>query len=661
MKRLRFVLACFAFVITGWSSPTFAGPKVEIVVGADAPKLTRFAADEMSGQLKTLFDAEVTVSNSIRPDAANVILLGQPDTNPALAKAIGDAWPKLTEQGIVIKTIGPADKRQLIVGGGSPVATLWAVYELGHRYGLRYLLSGDALPATLATFTLDNFDMLLEPTLKSRGWQLLGSFPFISDAWSLEDQQKLVRQLAKLKFNHVVLKLDPEGPFFTAELSSQKTSAAPMFRGHHFTVDGDTPGRKAFKGAKKFVNPDFAGKKTIEETTATSQRFVRGIIDAAHDLGITVGIDMSNQLALIHGGLRADRNELPTDDFMQSSILACINAFPTVDSLYLNHSLSKKRELLAALPKVAPPEASMRQRLEIVFVNPILLREAIDSLPADDRYCFSVLSTSSLANTIPRAPAPKSRTSLTLPLCDFNVGMLPHQRGQFSQKFALEMRTSRWQGFQVFGPLIGDLDPAVQYLSRASFDSTATFDGVCHELFDTLCGSSDVTTRLIKGFNYIEQATEKIDRTWHDGPASPNADCLKNIGPADPIHLAASKEVTDLYLQAMNEMFRAHDNCHPAARKYIYYYARRCEFAFQYMNFVQALEAAEQAKADKDTDARLEQLGKAVEALYNALNSLGDVARDQSDRGSIAILTEFAYRPLVKQLDKETEAADKGQ
>jgi hypothetical protein len=78
------------------------------------------------------------------------------------------------------------------------------------------------------------------------------------------------------------------------------------------------------------------------------------------------------------------------------------------------------------------------------------------------------------------------------------------------------------------------------------------------------------------------------------------------------------------------------------------------------MNFVQALQAAEQAKIDKDTDARLEQLGKAVEALYNALNSLGDVARDQSDRGAIAVLTEFAYRPLVKQLDKETEEAEKG-
>ena len=34
----------------------------------------------------------------------------------------------------------------MILAGGSPVATMWAGYELVERYGVRYLLGGDVYP-----------------------------------------------------------------------------------------------------------------------------------------------------------------------------------------------------------------------------------------------------------------------------------------------------------------------------------------------------------------------------------------------------------------------------------------------------------------------------------------------------------------------------------
>ena len=45
----------------------------------------------------------------------------------------------------------------------------------------------------------------------------------------------------------------------------------------------------------------------------------------------------------------------------------------------------------------------------------------------------------------------------------------------------------------------------------------------------------------------------------------------------------------------------------------------------------------------------------AAEARYNAINMLSDVARDQSDRGLIAVLNAYEYRPLVAELDKLAE------
>jgi hypothetical protein len=106
-------------------------------------------------------------------------------------------------------------------------------------------------------------------------------------------------------------------------------------------------------------------------------------------------------------------------------------------------------------------------------------------------------------------------------------------------------------------------------------------------------------------------------------------------------------------------MYRAHDNCHPSARKHLFYYCKRGEFSIHYMSYIAALFAAAEAQQKDDAETRLQHLEKAVEALYNALNVLGEVARDQSDRGAIAALNKFAYRPLVQQVEELSESAGK--
>ena len=64
------------------------------------------------------------------------------------------------------------------------------------------------------------------------------------------------------------------------------------------------------------------------------------------------------------------------------------------------------------------------------------------------------------------------------------------------------------------------------------------------------------------------------------------------------------------------------------------------------------------AKRSGDSEAQLEQLEAAVEAMYNALHALGEVAADQSDRGVIAVLAEFGYRPLVAEFEKVQDEAE---
>ena len=67
------------------------------------------------------------------------------------------------------------------------------------------------------------------------------------------------------------------------------------------------------------------------------------------------------------------------------------------------------------------------------------------------------------------------------------------------------------------------------------------------------------------------------------------------------------------------------------------------------MQYFTALESLYKAH---DKTARTESLEAALESIYNALNAYGDVARDASDRGAIALLNQHAYRPAQKLADE---------
>jgi hypothetical protein len=69
------------------------------------------------------------------------------------------------------------------------------------------------------------------------------------------------------------------------------------------------------------------------------------------------------------------------------------------------------------------------------------------------------------------------------------------------------------------------------------------------------------------------------------------------------------------------------------------------------MTSIDAVRSAGVAKSKGNKDEQIAQLEKATEAMYNALNAYGEVARDQSDRGVIAVLNEYGYRRLVAELD----------
>src|SRR5258708_5060846 len=84
------------------SVQAIAGPQIDVVVGPKPPELERFAAAELAGQFKQLFDADVKISDKVPAHSPHLILLGSMVTNPAIA-GLGVQLPKLSDQGQIIR------------------------------------------------------------------------------------------------------------------------------------------------------------------------------------------------------------------------------------------------------------------------------------------------------------------------------------------------------------------------------------------------------------------------------------------------------------------------------------------------------------------------------------------------------------------------------
>ncbi|WP_395752345.1 PQQ-binding-like beta-propeller repeat protein [Prosthecobacter sp.] len=160
------------------------------------------------------------------------------------------------------------------------------------------------------------------------------------------------------------------------------------------------------------------------------------------------------------------------------------------------------------------------------------------------------------------------------------------------------------------------------------------------DLVTPMCGEG-VAERMWLGFQAIEKASQLIAQ---NDPALgiPAPDMLLR-------HLHSKKalpewltEAKAFYATAMNEMYRANTRAREGSRSFTLYNAKRLEFTFHFMSAIEALYKSH------DPATRADSLEAAMDSIYNALNSWSDVARDSTDRGAIALLNEYGYRPLVK-------------
>lgn len=724
-RRLFLAGVCLLF-----AGSAIAGPNVDVIVGAKAPELERFAAGELADQLKKLFEAEVRVSEQMPDRAGPLILIGSPATNAAL-KPLAETWPKLTDQGHLVRSVKLGDRKALVVGGGSPVATLWAAYELGHHFGIRYALYGDMLPGEAPPkFELEGINILLEPSLRVRTWRTINDFAIGPESWGLAEHELVIKQLAKLKFNRLMLAFYPWQPYVDFEFKGVKKQTGIPWFGYQYPVDGDTAGRSVFRGAKMFENPDFVGKKTYAERVTAATQQAQGVIAAARKLGMSTGLSFSPmeftrefqpvlpgskvltglESLTIGPGAKQATGDATLMELVKTQIRAYLKTYPDVDAMYLSlpefpewgeHAEAAWKELdarsgigkitslekLTAAAKDRKITASGQRGIDALrgnltaleFFNRLLADKELGKLPDGRTVKFIVTDVDPafypiLDKVLPAGsgaqnfidytarrvaenremmravPAKAVPSTLILTLADDNVGILPQAVNSSLKLLVDELRTNGWDGFSTRYWIVGDLDTSAYFLSRVSFQPDLTPAQAIHDMILPTLGESSAG-RTLKALELLEKATTIIDQ--HDiGFSFPIPNMVMKHYNGDPVPEWWG-EVQNLYHQASDEMYRVVTGARSGNREFSLYLARRIEFAAEYMNCLSIVRKAGIAKAKGDKDTQSAELEKAVESLYTALNALAAVSRSNCDRGIIAVLNEYGYRPLKKELEAE--------
>lgn len=725
---MRIIIAIAFMVVAGSTNLLNAADNITVVVGQGAPDIEHLAAQELVSQFRKLFDANVVLSDFLPPPRENVILIGSPKTNRTLREVIGDDWPKVSDQGLVIRSFKNDKHSGLVVGGGSPAATLWSVYELGHHFGIRYVLREDLYPDK-QPLDIDALDIVQEPGLKTRTWRTVNDFPIGPESWGLDQHKVVLRQLAKLKFNSVMLSVYPWQPFIDYEFAGVKKQTAMLWFGERYPINSDSPGRTGLGGVKEFTNPTFAGKQTYEEMTQAGTKLLRGIIKESKRLGMSVGVSITplefpTEFAKAFPGLEPARGlknltvapgaKLPPDSaklkqLVAARIRAYVETYPGIDTLYVTlpefpeweqHVDSSWKELASRIGNDAPTVAELiktaRSRstvasgdrgesaikgnivslafMQRLFADSELLTRsdgkrvelvitAVDDAlyPYLDRVVPQGSSTLNFIDYTARRvvenreklgtiPTERVRSRLIMTLADDNVGVLSQAATRGLGELMSDLHKHGWDGFSTRYWMLAELDPTVYYLSRAAWDPKVTPRSAHDDLFTTITHKQSASDRLWIGFGHIEAATELTDKE-NLGFAFPVPNMLMKYYAPGPIPEWWEKQ-NEHYTEAMIELYRSRDGARPYAQGFLFYYAKRSEYVLDYLTTVKALREAANAKAKGDKEEAVAQLETALEAIYNAIDTLGDVVQDQSDRGLIAVLNAYGYRPILAEYEK---------
>lgn len=268
-------------------APAWAGPDLTIAVGTKASPVERRAARELEKYLRLLYRFTPGMASDNSPLREPTILIGSPANNNLTAALARDLpWRTLSDDGYFLTTV-KSNPDVLIAGGRTGRATLYAVYDLVQRWGVRFSLSEDILPEKPESLRLVGFDEKIEPAYPIRALRPVNNLPEGSAAWDLTDFERFIDQMAKLRYNTYVFVVMESGPWLDYEFRGLPRPAGDIFYGWRYPI---TIGKELFAGRREFYSPLLGRARNGDERKRLGIGLVHSILTYAKQLDLMTGL-----------------------------------------------------------------------------------------------------------------------------------------------------------------------------------------------------------------------------------------------------------------------------------------------------------------------------------------------------------------------------------
>ncbi len=278
-------------------------------------------------------------------------------------------------------------------------------------------------------------------------------------------------------------------------------------------------------------------------------------------------------------------------------------------------------------------------------------------------------------------PGREVPTSLIFTLHDDNVGPMPQlTTGSFDALLDV-MVPAGWSGLSTRYWLIGDHNLSVGYIARRAWERGLERTDFYRRQLTAVCGEP-AAEGMLEAMQTLEQVTIALEERGLGLMFPVPGMLMKFWKPGElPEYLVDARHQ---YIRALNSVRKA-DRARratlgesgsrarsAAADEYLAYWMGRFTFGAGYIETIEAVhkaataeaQAAKARKAGKleEHKAKLAEAARlareAEQTVRNAIDAYAHVARDQSDCGAIAILAEYAWRPIrdkARQLQAEVK------
>jgi hypothetical protein len=243
------------------------------------------------------------------------------------------------------------------------------------------------------------------------------------------------------------------------------------------------------------------------------------------------------------------------------------------------------------------------------------------------------------------------------------VGVVPLLTTGALAELVADMRKHGVSGFCTRQWMVSDHDPSVAYLSKAAWDPGARPEAVCADQIRAVCGPAAVEP-MLAAFREVEAATTALEDHGM-GMSFPVPSMLTQHWSAG----AFSKEYSndrEHYRRALAATGRAPEPRSQQGKAYLRYWLKRLQFGAMYFDMIESVKraataeaAARAAKQKGDVPqfrahlAEALKHAKAAEATaYQAIETFAAVAKDQADRGAVATMAEYVFRPLKRKAEE---------